>query len=212
MIKRTIVYVDGFNLYYGSLKNSPYKWLDLKALFFDLLEKQHSILEIKYFTARISPRKAGDPSPNRQKIYILAIQKYIPELKVYYGHYLTNKIQAKVCNPINGVPKYIEVYKTEEKGSDVNIALHILNDAWLNKYDSAVLVSNDSDIVEALRFVTQEHKKEVGLIVPGNEKNRRVSNELKKYSHFIKRISPMMLEKSQLPDIIGANIEKPKSW
>ena len=50
-------------------------------------------------------------------------------------------------------PEFTQVYKTEEKGSDVNLALHVLNDAWLDQYDCAVIVSNDSDLAESLRLV-----------------------------------------------------------
>ena len=50
---RTIVYIDGFNLYYGCLKNTPYKWLNLEKLFMQLLDKKHKIIAVKYFTARV---------------------------------------------------------------------------------------------------------------------------------------------------------------
>jgi uncharacterized LabA/DUF88 family protein len=213
MKKKTVIYIDGFNLYYGSLRKTPYKWLDLKSLFEKLLSKYHLISEVKYFTARISPRQDQDKSPERQKIYLHALQHYIPELRIYYGHYLSSKIKAKLCKPVAGLPAYVEVHKTEEKGSDVNLALHILNDAWLNKYESGILVSNDSDVAEALRLVTQEHKKEIGLIVPGDERDRRVSKELQKYAHFIKRIRKSVLKDSQLPNPIpGTNLYRPKEW
>lgn len=213
MKKRTIIYIDGFNLYYGSLRKSPYKWLDLKALFEKLLGNYHTIVSIKYFTARISPRHEKDESPERQKIYLQALKHYIPELEIHFGHYLTSKVKAKVCNPPAGVPAYIEVYKTEEKGSDVNLALSMLNDAWLNHCDCAILVSNDSDIAQALRLVKEDHKKEIGLITPGDKKNRRVSKELQKYTHFMKRIRAGVLADSQLPNPIpGTKFYKPKEW
>lgn len=161
-----MVYVDGFNLYYGSLKGTAYKWLDLKSLFNKLLDTHHIVTEIKYFTARISPRDNDLEPPQRQKVYLTALEKYIPELTIYYGHCLTNIVTAKVHQPKNGQPKYIKIIKTEEKGSDVNIALQILNDAWLDKYDCAVLVSNDSDIAEALKLVKAERNKTIGLILP----------------------------------------------
>lgn len=210
MHERTIVYVDGFNLYYGSLRKTPYKWLDLKRLFTKLLSSQQNIVEIKYFTARISARAENDKSPDRQKLYLTALSHHIPELTIYYGHYLRNKVMAKVCNP---PPPYIQVFKTEEKGSDVNLALHILNDAWANKFDCAVLVSNDSDLVEALRFLKEDHKKKIGLIVPGDDKYRRVSNELKRYATFTHRISKKLLSESQLPnEIPGTQFYKPNEW
>jgi len=213
MQKRTIVYVDGFNLYYGCLRHSPYKWLDLKALFSILLGEKHHIVEIKYFTARISARSTADKSPQRQKLYLLALQKHIPELTIYYGHFLTSKIKAKACNPSDTMPKYVEVFKTEEKGSDVHLALQILNDAWLDRYDCAVLVSNDSDLADALHLVTHDHKKEIGLLVPDLSLTRRTSRELQKYAHFTKHIRKSVLENAQLPSpILNTELYKPLDW
>ena len=207
---RTTIYIDGFNLYYGSLRKTAYKWLDLRALFNRLLGEQHHITEIKYFTAHISPRNEKDKSPDRQKLYLKALSTHTQELKIYYGHYLTSQIMAKVCEP---PPTYIKVLKTEEKGSDVNLALHILNDAWLDKYDSAVLVSNDGDIAEALRFVKEEHNKIIGLVAPGHDRDRKISQALSKYAVFKHRISKQALSESQLPhQIPGTNFYKPVEW
>jgi len=208
--QKTYVYVDGFNLYYGSLRKTPYKWLDLKSLFQKLLGEQHKIIAIKYFTALISGRDDLH-SPLRQQTYLRALEAHIPEISVYYGHYLTNKVTAKLCKPNPNQSPFVRVYKTEEKGSDVNLALHILNDSWLNLYDSAVLVSNDSDIAEALNMVKQHHKK-VGLIVPG-DKTRRPSVELARHTNFIKRIRDGVLSNSQLPiRIPNTNLKKPNGW
>lgn len=105
------------------------------------------------------------------------------------------------------------MFKTEEKGSDVNLAVHLLNDAWLDRYDCAVLVSNDSDLAEAIRLVKSQHNKSIGLIVPGDEKARKPSRELAKYATFIKRIRKPILEASQLPlHIPGMNLYKPDVW
>lgn len=208
--KRTIIYIDGFNLYYGCLKNSPYKWLDLKSLFTNLLDSSHEIVKIKYYTAHISSRSGNNDSMLRQKYYLQAIKKYIPELEIYYSHYLTHQISAKVVNP---PPDFIKVYKTEEKGSDVNLALHILNDAWLNEYDCAVVVSNDSDLAESLRLVKSQNNKTIGLIFPNTDTKRRPSRELSKYANFIKHIRTKVLSNSLLPENIpGSSIHKPKDW
>lgn len=106
-----------------------------------------------------------------------------------------------------------QVFKTEEKGSDVNLVLHILKDVWLGKYDCAVLVSNDSDIAEALRFVKEEHNKMIGLVVPGHDKDRKISQALAKYATFKHRISTEALATSQLPyQIPGTKLYKPVGW
>ena len=208
--KRTTVYVDGFNLYYGCLKNSTNKWLDLKKLFVSLLDDSHEILKIKYYTATISSRDGNLPSRLRQKYYLQAISHYIPELEIHYGHYLMHEISAKVVNP---PPEFAKIYKTEEKGSDVNLALHVLNDAWQNTYDCAVLVSNDSDLAESLRLVKEHHKKLIGLVFPNTAPKRKPSRELSKHADFIKHIRPHMLESSQLPNAIpNTEIYKPDAW
>jgi len=112
---RTFVYIDGFNFYYNAVKNTPYKWLDFKALSVALLKPYNVIEKIKYFTALVSNNPRDPDKLNRQKIYIKALEKYIPELEVFYGHFLSHPVRAPLANP--SPPKYFEqVIKTEEKG------------------------------------------------------------------------------------------------
>jgi hypothetical protein len=88
--------------------------------------------------------------------------------------------------------------------------VHLLNDAWLNKYDCAVVVSNDSDLAESLKLVKEQHGKLIGLITPGKH---HPSKELLKYADFVKKIRKGVLSKSQLPDIIpNTDISKPLDW
>ena len=211
---RTYIYIDGFNFYYGAVKDTPYKWLDFKKLFESLLAPVHQILSIKYFTAIVTG-KIDSGQPIRQKTFIRALKKFIPEISVYYGKFLSHSVFKPLAYPIdqNTFGKYIKfanVIKTEEKGSDVNIAVHLLNDAWLDHYDCAVIVSNDSDLAESLRLVKEQHKKKIGLITPGKT---HPSRELLKYADFTKRIRKGVLGASQLPDPIpGTTIHKPKVW
>ncbi len=206
---KTIVYIDGFNFYYGAVKGTPFKWVDFKKLFQKLLNKSNEITEIKYFTAIVSGKY--DPTkPSRQKIYLKALQQFIPEIKIFYGHFLSHEVKAPLANS-SKKQKYAYIIKTEEKGSDVNIAVHLLNDAWLNKYECAVIVSNDSDLAEAIKLVKKYHpKKIIGLIHPGRS---HPSNELMKNADFFKRIRTGLLKNSQLPEIIpGTQIRKPQNW
>lgn len=92
----------------------------------------------------------------------------------------------------------------------MNLAVHLLNDAWLDKYDCAVIVSNDSDLAESIRLVKNHHKKLIGLILPTN---CSPSKTLMSLAHFVKRIRNNTLAISQLPDTIpGTNIHKPGNW
>jgi uncharacterized LabA/DUF88 family protein len=206
---RTIVYIDGFNLYYRAVKNTNYKWLDFKSLFRNLLSSENSIIQIKYFTALVSG-KQNPQKPIKQLTFIRALEAYIPEIKIFYGHFLSHEISAPLSKPTPEC-KNVKIIKTEEKGSDVNIAVHLVNDAWLNNFDCAVVVSNDSDLAEALRLVKEHHpEKIIGLIMPGKG---HPSNELMKHSDFIKKIRSGILASSQLPNPIpNTNIYKPVNW
>ncbi len=213
MKQRTYVYVDGFNLYYGCLRKSPYKWLDLKSLFSKLLNDSHEISKIKYFTALISSREGNENARLRQKIYLKALQQFTPEIEIHYGHYLTHEINVKLVNPKPGASPFAKAYKTEEKGSDVNLASHLINDSWHDRYDCAVLVSNDSDLAEPLKLVKAEHHRNIGVIFPSTDPTRKPSRQLCALADFIKPIRQGTLAHSQLPlQIPNGRIFKPIEW
>ena len=206
---RTFVYVDGFNLYYGVLRGKPWKWLDLPALFAKVLKPDHDILAVKYFTARVSGTPRDQSKPQRQDTYLRALRCHRPEVAVYFGHFLSHSVRLPLAQPV-GNQRTAEVIRTEEKGSDVNLAVHLLNDGWLDAYDCAVVVSNDSDLAEAMRLVRQEHAKRIGLVTPGA---RRASQQLMVHADFVRQIRPGALRRSQLPDPIpGTSIRKPARW
>ena len=77
---RTIVYIDGFNLYYGAVKGTPYKWLDLRRMC-QLLLPPNDIRRIKYFTARVIARPNDPNQPTRQETYLRALRS-IPDLEI----------------------------------------------------------------------------------------------------------------------------------
>ncbi|MBI5662186.1 MAG: NYN domain-containing protein [Ignavibacterium album] len=206
---RTIIYIDGFNYHYRAVKKSPFKWLDFKSLFTKILSSNHQITQIKYFTALVSG-KYNASKPLKQQVYLRALQTYITEIKIYYGHFLTHEVFPPSADPADK-NKSVKIIKTEEKGSDVNIAVHLLNDAWLNEYDCGLIVSNDSDLAESMKLVRKYHPTKIlGLVMPGKG---HPSKELMKYATFIKRIREGVLRDSQLPDPIpGTNISKPVNW
>ncbi|WP_419940376.1 NYN domain-containing protein [Candidatus Palauibacter sp.] len=196
-------------MYYGALKGSSSKWLDLVALFEKVLQAHHRILAVKYFTARVSGTPADQSKPQRQNLYLRALQRYRPEVEVYFGHFLSHPVRAPLANPV-GSQRTAEVIRTEEKGSDVNLAVHLLNDGWLDAYDCAVVVTNDSDIAEAMRLVRKQLSKQIGLVTPGT---KRPSRQLMEHANFSTRIRPNALQCSQLPDPIpGTRIRKPALW
>jgi hypothetical protein len=205
------VYVDGFNLYYGCLKGTSCKWLDLEALC-ALLLPRYEVKRIRYFTARISGRPDKPRSPTRQDAYLRALASR-PKVTIHYGKFLQPTVRMPLAAPLPGRPKTVEVIKTEEKGSDVNLATYLLIDAFRKDSDAAVIISNDSDLCEPIRIVQDEFQVPVGLLIP----HSRPSEALRRLSPaFIKQIRHGPLSASQFPakltDARGRTIRKPPAW
>ena len=192
MVKRTFVYIDGFNLYYGCLNGTPYKWLDLAKLCQALLPSDN-VIAIKYFTAKVAGRPSDPDAPIHQELYLRALGT-LPNVTITYGQFLTHKVYM----PISGSnpTRWAYVDKTEEKGSDVNLATYLLHDGFTGMYDIAVIISNDSDLREAVRVVREVLQKPVGIINP----HSRHSKELQEFATFKKRIRERHLAASQFPD------------
>ncbi len=207
---KTIVYVDGFNLYYGALKGTPYKWLNLFQMC-QLLLPKNQFISIKYFTATVTARPSDPDQPNRQQLYLRALRT-LPGLEIIYGHFLEHEVMMPVAHPAAGAPKYVRVLKTEEKGSDVNIAAHMINDGYKRRYQVAILVSNDSDLVEPVRIVRNELNLPVGVLNPFIH---TPSYEIRKYANFVKPIRKGVLSVSQFPPALkdtAGTFHKPPAW
>lgn len=213
---KTYVYIDGFNFYYGAVKGTSYKWLDFRALCAGLFPS-NDILKIKYFTAMVDARSDPD-RPFRQRTFLQAIKAHGEgKVEVIEGHFRTDavllpiaKTQEKCAQ--NQVSDYrIWVMKNEEKGSDVNLAVHLVNDAHMNLYDAAIVFSNDSDLEEAMRIVKTKLHKKIGLVNPHKNKNSCV--QLNRQASFHGRITDSLLAKCQLPATIpGTGLHKPREW
>lgn len=203
---KTIVYVDGFNLYYGALKHTPYRWLDLAKLC-KIMLPQDDIRHIKYFTAPVISRPSNPDQATRQQTYLRALLT-IPNLSVIYGHFLSHEIMMPLAPPRTG---HVKVIKTEEKGSDVNIAVHLVSDGFRNAYDAAVIVSNDSDLLPPIKFVKEELGKLVGILNP----QKHPSVVLAATAHFVKNIRPGVLKNSQFSTTLAdakGSFSKPGRW
>ena len=207
-----MVYIDAFNLYYGCLKHTPYRWLNIEQMC-HLLLPEHQILAIKYYTARIRPPAEDPDKAVRQEVYLRAVGT-LRLVSITFGQYLSHVIKRPLANPPADGSALVEIINNEEKGSDVNIATHMVLDAAKDAYDVAVLVSNDSDLQEPLRVVRQEFGKSIGILSPLNA-NRRASRELVQYATFTKRIRQNVLKASQfapsLTDSRGT-IHQPTKW
>ncbi len=209
MPPKTNIYVDGFNLFYGAVKGTPYKWLDLNRLC-ELLLPNHDIQTIKYFTARVRPRPGKPNQGINQQFYLRALQT-LPNVEIIFGHFLTNKVKMPLANPVAGGPRMAEVLKTEEKGSDVNIATHLVHDAHKGRFEVAVLITNDSDLLVPMRVVRRELNLPVGLLNPF----QRFAHVLAQEASFKKKIRAGVLASSQFPASLQdaqGTFHKPASW
>lgn len=170
--RRVNIYVDGFNLYYGCCKATPYKWLDLAALGTQLLPGQ-AVQDIRYFTAEVNLDPSDPGQIVRQETYIRALRT-IPNLTIKKGFFLTKPSNKKRVYPLYGPdPKIpnpanppVAVWKVEEKGSDVNLATSMLLDASAGRFDDAWVITNDSDLAWPIYMVRKSFRLRVGVFKP----------------------------------------------
>lgn len=243
---RTRIYIDGYNLYYGCLRNTPYKWLDVLELF-----EKHilpSILyrtepdadpstflldsdcAVKYFTAKILERAArATDSVSSQAHYHNALERHCGGRVHFtlgsYSIYKSNQSLVDIEDP-SRQPRdctKVEVWKFEEKQSDVNLALQIYDDALSGDIDQVVLVTNDTDFAPALDMLKKRCPHIVrGVVIPtrksefDNSKERPGNASLTDLAHWVRtHISREELAKSQLPYVVPSSRRasvKPISW
>ncbi len=207
------VYIDGLSLYYGALKNTPYRWLDVGKLSRALVPRHYTIHEIKYYTARVLPLPHDPGARTRQDFYLRAIGT-IPNCSIFYGYFLSSIVPMPLAAPQPGGPNVVHVIKTEEKGSDVNLACHLVADAFQKNCDAAFVVSNDSDLLEPIRIARRKLGMIVGLATPFRPPGRP-ANVLIHEVNFQRPIRHGTLAKSQFPptliDALGT-FSKPPTW
>jgi hypothetical protein len=206
----TNVYIDGFNLYYGLLRGTPYKWLDLEVLCQNMLPG-HEINRIRYCTAQVVARPGEPDTVSRQQAYLRALAT-LPMVSIHHGHFLTKVVRMPVAYPVPGGPRTVEVIKTEEKGSDVNLATHLLADAFRADAEGFVVISNDSDLMAPLRLVRHELGKVVGLLNPQPQQSRAL---LRCKPTFVKQLRRGVASVSQLPNKVQDQhglIVRPSAW
>jgi len=206
---RTSIYIDGFNLYYGALKDrgAGFRWLDLGQFCRQLLPAKNSIVRIRYFTAPVSQRNTADLGPVHQQTYLRALAT-VPNLSIHLGRFLVKSTRMWNANP---PPNTVEVIKTEEKGSDVNLATYLLRDGFKDEYDVAIVISNDSDLTAPIRILRQEFGKDVGVCSPYS----KASFELKNEANFVWPIRAIKVQTSQFPATLTdstGTISKPVGW
>jgi hypothetical protein len=218
-VARTIVYIDGFNLYYRALKGTAHKWLDLVAMSQAALPSGCIIERVNYYTARISGRT--DPTaPARQHAYLQALGS-LPLVQIHYGNFLVAQkwaglVQPPDFRPVTALPpgpppQVAYVWKTEEKGSDVNLGVHLVRDAFKGAFDLAAVLTNDTDLVEPVRIVTQELGLPVTLLSPSGQPAGALINAATSLRHVRPYVGPcQMPAQVTLPN--GRTVRKPAGW
>ena len=258
-VMRTRVYVDGFNLFYGALKGTSFKWVDLVRLSTLVLPAEYEIEGLLYFTARVSGQ-SDSLAPARQQVYLNALAT-LPLVELHYGRFLAKTVWRPLANlPIAdrridtpqpiilpeghhrvfgkqhqtlSVGRYpqrrgnrngsrrrrgmlildaviAEFHTKEGKGSDVNLAVHLLNDAWKGLFEAAVVISNDTDLVLPIRMVSRERNLPVFVVCPGRW---QVAPQLREAATHIRHIRSGMLRAAQFPETLsGTTITKPAGW
>ena len=206
---KTNVYVDGFNLYFGCLRGTPYRWLNL-AMLCGLLLPAYSINRIRYFTALVKERPEDPQQPQRQRTYLRALET-LPNLSVHLGQFLTHTVPMRLETPFPDGSTVARVLKTEEKGTDVNIATHLIFDIVDGDCDIAVLISNDSDLVPPIQALKERFGTTIGVLNP----HARPSRQLRENVDFLRPIRRGPLSASQFPASLrddAGTFTKPAGW
>jgi len=190
-----------------------------------LVPAPHVVTQVNYYTARVSA-KVDPGAPARQQLYLDALATE-PKVRIYFGRFLFSQKWAKLVIPPDArpqpytwtapLPVMVWVHKIEEKGSDVNLASHLVRDAFTGQFEQALVISNDTDLVEPIRIATAEAKKRVGIVASRRHKPGEApvpSPSLLKVASF-----PLYLDNAhlvQFPSPLrvskGKTITKPPTW
>ncbi len=159
-MKKAMVYIDGFNLYYGirSLNKPNLKWLNVQKLAESFLHKGTQLVQVKYFTAMLN---GNVEKSNRQKHYLKALKEHTTHLTIVKGHFLIKGFNCRKCNYHN------ETF--EEKQSDVNLSCELLADTYEDCFDIAFVVSGDSDLATPVSKAVTKGKS----VIVANPPNRK---------------------------------------
>jgi len=203
-MNRVMFFVDGFNLCHSlndKQEYHKYKWLNIKKLCHCFVSKKDTIVGIKYFTAYAMWRP---DSFARRKIFIRALES-TGEIEIVFGKFRYKDKKCPLCNKV--------FTAHEEKRTDVNIAIALFENGMFDRYDTAIIISGDSDLIPAIKAAKLNFpNKKFGIVVP----IERRAEELKNIADFHMKIKEEHLASSQFPDTIdiGSNqkLNRPLTW
>jgi uncharacterized LabA/DUF88 family protein len=203
-LSRVIAYIDGFNLYYGlrAQFGRKYHWLDLEALCSHVLRPGQNLASVEYFTATV---REPHTSFLRQSAYLEALGERCPRVRVHVGRFQRKTVRCRACGASWAT--------YEEKESDVGLAVAVVKDAVRDRFDTALLISADSDLCPAILTAKElaPGKRVIAMFPP-----RRRSDDIRRVTDGLLRIDQRMLRQSQLPAKVikatGGAIERPAYW
>lgn len=213
-------YVDGFNLYYGALRKSPHRWLDLHR-WATLLMPGYAVDKVVYCTARVVNRPSDPSASTRQDAYLRALRTLTPRVQIEEGLFTVRPKMARrmattrcvccdgtllsPCDCCDG--PLVQIEKTEEKGSDVNLAVNLVRDAAVGAMNAALVVSGDSDIQGAVD-VARGFGVTVAVADPRNGHSLQGDER--------RRVRAGSLAAAQFPDTLsdleGRVVKRPPTW
>ncbi|MCC2095990.1 MAG: NYN domain-containing protein [Hyphomicrobiales bacterium] len=225
---RAIFYIDGFNFYYSRLlRQRQYRWLDIFSLANSLADVGHIVQKVNYYTAFVSGRIDPD-AVGKQQAYLAAL-KTNAGIEVFSGNFTINDKWVKLVHPPRAKPdghvwnapppEFVWASIPQEKGSDVKLGAHLVRDGYVDAYDVAYVLTNDTDLIEPIRIVTEEIGKQVILvppILPRNPENPVPPKSLKLVATDFRLITDDMLLQCQFPDEVpkgnGKVLTRPVGW
>ena len=243
-----IAYVDGMNLYYGAVKYRPqYKWLDVQSLL-ESMFPQFTIIQIRYYTARLTQRFPKDKSPFRQLVYLDALETR-NKIEIRWGTYADHdalrriydtdgfgspglfrpRLQPEAAHTVDHILSHLQsqqppdrpyvlvrIHKSEEKGSDVNLATDLIMDTQVHQScDTAIIVTNDSDFIYPLSIVAQSPTNVI-LVNPSIGRNRTAKGLSTLQNITRQSLRTKFLKNNQLPNPVttpdNRKLYKPQAW
>lgn len=208
----TNVYIDGFNLYYGALQGSQYRWLNLERLS-SVLFPLDQINRIGYFTAPMQVQNGNGGPRQRQSVYWDALGT-LPKVEIIQGTFRYRRKRGRLIDPPITPPKIVTISAWEEKKTDVNIATEMIFDAFAKSCEKFVVISNDADLARCIQRLRVDLNVEVFVVNPSGRPN--TPKELINSATDVMLLRDFHLTSSQFPATVmtqhGRAIRKPDRW
>lgn len=217
---KTSLYVDGFNFYYGMYRIQQRfccpadKWLNWTKLAHRLTGTDSTVHKIHYFTSHVH-RSERDPSQNLRQILFFRAIDNLPGVEIHVGKHIAVKRKGRLISPKPAdfdLPQdtVVSIQTFEEKGSDVNLAVQLLDDAWSGEIDRAIVVSNDTDLISAITLARRHIRVDVA------SPQDTLAAQMRKSVQYSWIIDPAILRECRMDSptlaIDGTPLYPPRSW